>query len=306
MSKLPRVSIENSKSMHAMTRKEEKTRTRQKFFISSDSTTNKPLNPMRFKKRKEVLDTEGWTHLIDKPRKTLQAQKISAAGSSLQIGDFEINGISYLNRTLEEVKKEFYLWQKQWEGSSSCADLKKKIINLKETSKIFEINDFVVLGIGSLLSARREARRCSATQLAAVLTILQVVNKAVPVFVQDPQYLELDEEFISSLGWTTVRDPKAFRLIGESSLVFAIHCYWEIYHAIIKASKPSVLIGTKMDNFEKFDTTSSEELSNKMEIIKRMVEDYQEIDFPQLRHDFSDTVIYWRQSSTNIRLSSHQ
>ncbi|RKF71635.1 hypothetical protein GcM1_250067 [Golovinomyces cichoracearum] len=292
--------------MHDMTGKEEKTRTRQRCFISSDSTTNKPSKPMRFTKRKEVLDTKGWTHVIDKPRKTLQAQKISAAGSSLQIGDFEINGISYLKRTLEEVKKEFHLWQKQWEGSSSCADLKKKIINLKETSKIFEINDLVVLGIGSLLSARREARRCSATQLAAVLTILQVVNKAVPVVVQDPQYLELDEEFISSLGWTTVRDPKAFGLIGESSLVFAIHCYWEIYHAIIKASKPLVLIGTKMDNFENFDTTSSEELSNKMEIIKRMVEDYQEIDFPQLRYDFSDTVIYWRQSSTNIRLSSHQ
>ncbi|TQS39455.1 hypothetical protein Golomagni_00019 [Golovinomyces magnicellulatus] len=294
------------KTMYGMTEKKEKAKARQKCSIPSNSITNKPSNQMRFAKRREVLDTEGWTHVVNKSGKTLQAQKISAAGSPMHIGDFEINGIAYLNRTLEDVKKEFYFWQKQWEGSSSCAELKKKLRNLKETCKTCEINDFVVLGIGSLLSARREARRCSATQLAAVLTIFQVIDKAVPVAVQDPQYLELDEEFISSLGWTVVRDPKAFGLIGENSLVFAIHCYWEIYHSIIKASKPSVLIGTKMNNFEKLDTTSSEELSNKMEIINRIVEDYQEIDFPQLRHDFSDTVIYWRQSLTNITLSPHQ
>jgi hypothetical protein len=32
--------------------------------------------------------------------------------------------------------------------------------------------------------------------------------------------------------------------------------------------------------------------------LERMVEDWDALDFPQLRHDFSDTKIYWRKTST--------
>lgn len=70
--------------------------------------------------------------------------------------------------------------------------------------------------------------------------------------------------------------------------MYAIHCYGSVYKAIAQAEKPRVLRGTDIDNFGKIKT--DKELKGMLEIVK----DCQVFDFPQVRHDFSDTKIYWR------------
>ncbi|RKF63941.1 hypothetical protein OnM2_022101 [Erysiphe neolycopersici] len=251
---------------------------------------------MMFTKRREVVDEEGWTHVIDRVQRAPEIKnKTPVSSSPSHTGDFEVNSIPYINRNLEEVKRDFFHWQKQWDESLACVELRKKIGARKE---ICNIKNIVVLGIGSLLSARREARRCSATQLAAVKTILQVLDdNSVPVVVQDPQYVKMDEEFLTYLGWTVVESPRAFEMISFNSLVFAVHCYRSLYCTIANGCRPAFLIGTKLENFDKLEF--SQKPSAELNALKCMIEGFfDETDFPQMRNDFSDTKIYWRKVST--------
>lgn len=70
---------------------------------------------------------------------------------------------------------------------------------------------------------------------------------------QDPQYTDLDAEFLASLGYTVVQDPEAISKIHESSLVYAIHCYADVYMAVSKALRPSIMVGTDVKNFARFN-----------------------------------------------------
>jgi hypothetical protein len=45
----------------------------------------------------------------------------------------------------------------------------------------------------------------------------------------------------------------AFGHIADSSLVYAIHCYADIYKSISEAPSPAILVGTDVGNFGKFD-----------------------------------------------------
>lgn len=46
----------------------------------------------------------------------------------------------------------------------------------------------------------------------------------------------------------------------------------------------------------------SETSEETTKIFEDMVEGYEKIDFPQLRHDFSDTKIYWRKTEDNSKV----
>ena len=190
-------------------------------------------------KRRQIEDEDGWTYVVDAPKSNKPLPKTSAFHG----GDFEINGVSYINRTLEEMVAEVAHWTKAWEQSEACGQLKEMIQGMK-------IKKIVVLGLGSLQSSRREGRRATATQLAA----LQTLNtEHLPVVFQDPQYTDLDKELLSSLGHVVVPDPEAFAAINAETLVYAIHCYGPIYKKISDGTRPAILIGTDVDNFGRFD-----------------------------------------------------
>ncbi|KAE8454680.1 hypothetical protein EG329_000303 [Mollisiaceae sp. DMI_Dod_QoI] len=235
-------------------------------------------------KRRQVEDSDGWTHIVDTPKATKPAPKIPAFHG----GDFEINGVSYINRSLEEMKDDFAHWKKAWEECVAYEALKQKLEGMEK------VESAVVLGLGSLQSSRREGRRASATQLAALQTIIEILrgDGDLPVVLQDPQYTDLDKEFLVSLGYKVVDDPEAFTYIGTGSLVYAIHCYGPVYKQVSDGPRPAVLIGTNVENFGRFDAS----IEGIKESLEGMVKDCQILDFPQIRHDFSDTKIYWRKA----------
>lgn len=241
-------------------------------------------------KRKEVEDEEGWTHIIDTPRTRSATLKSKSKAPALHGGDFEINGVSYINRTLEELKADYEYWRKAWEESDAHKDLVEKIEVGKEGKR--SVDNVVLLGLGSLQSSRREGRRSSATQLAALQTIIQTLGGDMKLVAQDPQFTDLDKEFLTSLGYTVVEDPEAFKSIEEGSMVYAIHCYARVYKAVSEVPRPVLLIGTDVGNFGRFDTSDAiEDIAKSLE---DMVGGCEQLDFPQIRHDFSDTKIYWR------------
>ncbi|CZT12426.1 uncharacterized protein RAG0_16243 [Rhynchosporium agropyri] len=264
------------------------TKKKKKSFKTKTATPAQPA--IVHTKRKEIEGEDGWIHIVDKPR-SFQPDA-SAKKHILQGGDFEVKGVSYVHRTLVEMKEDFEHWKRSWEDRPTCEILKDK---LKEVEMDRKISNVVVLGLGSLQSARREGRRSSATQLAALQSIVDgLQNKSeIQVVFQDPQFTVLDKEFLVSLGYTVVKDPQAFAEVGEGSLVYAIHCYADVYKAVAERPKPAVLIGTDIGNFARFDA-SEDTMAKELE---KMVDGYEAIEFPQLRHDFSDTKIYLRPTS---------
>lgn len=210
------------------------------------SKAKKPENPKPeyvHTKRRQVEYEDGWTLIVDSPKKNKEVPISAFHG-----GDFEINGVSYVERTLEEMKVDFAHWKKAWEESEACKELKEKLEGLEKIANV------VVLGLGSLQSSRREGRRASATQLAALQTIVGVLKEGDGgIVLQDPQYTELDKEFLGSLGYKVVDDPVAFESIGKRSLVYAIHCYGPVYKSINDGRRPRILIGTDVENFGRFD-----------------------------------------------------
>ncbi|EKD16813.1 hypothetical protein MBM_05282 [Drepanopeziza brunnea f. sp. 'multigermtubi' MB_m1] len=211
----------------------------------------KAANALVHTKRKEVEGHDGWIHIVDKPRSNNTSTKIKT--QLLQGGDFEVNGVSYVNRTLVELKEEFEHFKRSWEDRPACKDLKEK---MRQMEKIQKIENVVVLGLGSLQSARREGRRASSTQLAALQTIVGGLENAfeLGLVFQDPQFTAVDNEFLTSLGYKVVDDPDAFQEIGKGSLVYAIHCYGPVYKSVSERPRPAVLIATDVENFKQFDS----------------------------------------------------
>ncbi|KAK2629145.1 hypothetical protein QTJ16_002248 [Diplocarpon rosae] len=279
---------------------QKKSKTRRSRKKKADADKSPPT--IVHTKRKEVKGNDGWIHIVDKPRSNKANAKASA--QLLHGGDFEINGVAYIHRTLVEMKEDFDHWKRAWEERPACQGLKEKIKDIEIARKIQNV---VVLGLGSLQSARREGRRASSTQLAALQTIVGSLEKGTELQLtfQDPQFTDTDKEFLMSLGYKVVHDPEAFAEVGEGSLVYAIHCYGKLYKSISERPRPAVLIGTDVENFGRFDSQvllrdwwtlltgfrSEHSIANDLDA---MVAGCQIIDFPQLRHDFSETKIYLR------------
>jgi hypothetical protein len=118
-------------------------------------------------KRQQVLDDEGWTHVLDTPRK---ARVVS---EKWHMGDFQIAGVGYVNKTLADLKDDWAFYHKAWDGSAADAELKTR---LEEGEGKVRVRDVVVLGLGSFQSARREGRRATWTQFAALRTLLQILG----------------------------------------------------------------------------------------------------------------------------------
>lgn len=214
-------------------------------------------------KRKQVEDAEGWTHVVG------GGKKVGGGEAWTHAGDFVKDGVAYVERTVEEMRGDLEFYARQWESSEAAKELRGI---LRGRCKVKSV---VCLGLGSLQSARREGRRSSFTQLAALMMILEEfgelglrerrwkckTNKIlggigadkIPCIFQDPQYTETDKEFLTCLAGMVVDDPLAFDYIKEDTLVYAIHCYGPVYKTIGEGPRPAALIGTDVNNFGRFN-----------------------------------------------------
>jgi hypothetical protein len=50
-----------------------------------------------------------------------------------------------------------------------------------------------------------------------------------------------------------VEDPEAFGRITENSLVYAIHCYADVYKSVSEGPRPAIMVGTDVEKFGKFN-----------------------------------------------------
>lgn len=136
--------------------------TNRKKRASGATTTSNTTRPkMVHKKRYEIEDDEGWTHIIPTCRKTIRA------GLEFLGGFIDENS----DRTLGEAMEDYDRSLKQWENSDACAGLKKLLLASAQGKVLVE--NVVCLGLGSLQGF---GARTSYTQLVALRTILDVLG----------------------------------------------------------------------------------------------------------------------------------
>ena len=79
-------------------------------------------------------------------------------------------------------------------------------------------------------------------------------SNSLQTILQEPLFTPLDKTYLSSLpNFKFVNDPEAFTKITEGSLVYAIHCYAQVYKKIAEGVRPAVLVGTDVGNFGRFN-----------------------------------------------------
>ncbi|EHL00154.1 hypothetical protein M7I_3922 [Glarea lozoyensis 74030] len=254
-------------------------------------------------KRKEVLDDEGWTHVVDKPQPKPDVSTTNSEAKEKQelwaiAADFKIGNSYYVDRTLEEYEVEYSRARKTWGKSEACRQL--KIILEGKTEEERDVSNVVCLGLGSLQNARGEGRKASFLQLVALSDFIEALSsQELKVTFQDPAFTDLDIEFLSTLDFAVQTDPDAFELITEKTMVYAIHCYADIYEKVARRGGGKVIVCTDV---EKFGGPSSSISDSTIKILEVMVDGYEKMEFPQIRSDFSDTKIYWRRSSDSAPL----
>lgn len=258
-------------------------------------------------KRQLLDDDEGWTHVVD-AKKTSHIAKVNGDSkddasklSKPLEGDFISGNVAIVTMDLKEVEAEHARFTQQWEASEGCTQLKTIATNRLKDLKITKV---VCLGLGSLQNCFFHARRTSHTQLAALSTIIKTLElRDLKQIAQEPGATALDKEFLKSKGFESLDDPQGIENIDGETLVFAVHCYADLYQQIGKGSQPVVLIASDIErhveNIRMLKSRSEEE-EKKLEELSSLNTGVEVVPFPQIRYDFSDTSIYLKPTSSSV------
>jgi hypothetical protein len=135
----------------------------------------KPEKRIVHTKRQQIEDDDGWTHVIDAPS-SRNSRKVDPEKLGLGVGgDYEINGVWYVNRTTEELARDLEYYTRKWEESEGWETVRRILENGRVKGRK-KAESVVCLGLGSLVSSRREHRRASWTQFVALRGIMGVLG----------------------------------------------------------------------------------------------------------------------------------
>jgi hypothetical protein len=76
-----------------------------------------------------------------------------------------------------------------------------------------------------------------------------VGSQDIKVTFQDPAFTDLDIAFLNTLDFAVRTDPDAFELITEKTLVYAIHCYADVYEKVARRGGGKVIVCTDVEKF---------------------------------------------------------
>ena len=150
------------------------------------------------------------------------------------------------------------MYQQMWLKSDACAVLKSELAKMKGN---LDISNVVCLGLGSFCE---HSRWSSHVQLAGLMTIISYLRKLVfedvsssslicfiaqskKIIAQDPEFNDLDEEFLNTFGIEVVDDPKAFTHIYETTFLYS---FVEIQHVVTEITKrptPAAMVMADVD-----------------------------------------------------------
>lgn len=240
-------------------------------------------------KRLQITDDHGWTHVTKGVNRSRYQRQYSSSDEKLFPTTIP-RGL-----TIRDVKASFNRYLKIWIDSSCSKKLQDGIKETILTSGI-EITSCVCLGLGSLTGGKFP--ETSFFELAALVTILEFLgekHRISTVYMQDPVFNSLDEEFLCSMGYTVVPNPVAFTKIDKATFLFAPHLEWPIYSTALQNTSPGLCIGNDVQEY--LDSPLKAASSTEARVaFQTFVERYQSLAMPGFDRSSwcESTNIYWR------------
>lgn len=77
-----------------------------------------------------------------------------------------------------------------------------------------------------------------------------MADQPIECFYQEPRFAQPDKDFVESLGGKIVDSPGVYDMTDESTLVFGVHLYRDIWAAALKKSLPAIFVGTGWNVWE--------------------------------------------------------
>ena len=240
------------------------------------------------KKRIQTTDDQGWTHVSKGTNRSKYQRRYSFSDEKLSPTAIP-RGL-----TIQDVNISFNRCLKIW-INSLC--LKKLQDSIKDTilASDIEITSCVCLGLGSLTGGKFP--ETGFFELAALVTILEFLNEKhniSTVYVQDPVFNSLDEEFLCSQGYIVVPNPVGLAKIDQTTFVFAPHLEWPVYCTALQNTFPCLCIGN--DICEYLDSPLKAASTEAKSVFQTLVETHQSIAMPDFDRSSwcESTKIYWR------------
>ena len=239
-------------------------------------------------KRLQITDDHGWTHVSRGTNKSRYQPQYS-------FGDEKLSStLIPRGLAIQDVNTSFNRYLKLW-VDSSCS--KKLRDGIKDTilATDMEITSCVCLGLGSFTGGKRP--ETSFFELAALVTILDFLgekHKISTVYMQDPVFNLLDEEFLCSLGYIIVPNPVGFTKIDQSTFLFAPHLEWPVYSTALQNTSPGLCIGNDIQEY--LDSPLKAASTEARTVFQSFAERYQSLAMPDFDRSSwcESTNMYWR------------
>ena len=244
-------------------------------------------------KRLQITDDHGWTHVTKGTHRSRHQRQYSPSDETLSPTTIP-RGL-----TIRDVNTSFNRYLKIWIDSPCSQKLQDGLKDSILASDNIELTSCVCLGLGSLTGGKFP--ETSFFELAALVTILEVLNqkkkhKVSTVYMQDPVFNSLDEDFLrSSMGYVVVSTPLAFTKIDHATFLFAPHLEWPVYSTALRDTPPGLCIGNDIQEY--LDAPPKAAASTEARVVFRtFAERYQSFVMPGFERSSwcESTNVYWR------------
>lgn len=244
------------------------------------------------RRRMQITDDSGWTHIS---KGTIKQKHQLHSTTWPDRNEKLLPTAIPQGLTLRSVSSSFDRYTKLWKDSPCLKNL-KTIIQDNILASDIEITNCVCLGLGSF--AGGTFPETSFFELAALDTVLELLRQKHDinqVYMQEPVYNTLDEDFLRSLGYQIVPSPEGFEKVNKTSFLFAPHLEWPIYLTALQNALPSLCIGNSMQGYLESPT---ERTSSEARIVfQDSVDRYSSRAMPDFDRSSwcESTAIYWRE-----------
>lgn len=137
---------------------------------------------------------DGWTHVSRGKRK----EPVYIHGLNPQARDI----------TVAKIRADFESKKRQW-LNSNCFQQVRQILDRQKPEEGWRIGNAVCLATGSFSRDNLQNRHRSLMQFVAFVTVVQHLQKAqatkILCYAQEPEYTPVDEDFLASMGFNTLR-----------------------------------------------------------------------------------------------------
>lgn len=194
--------------------------------------------------RRKTRRRGGKSHQVINPGLKPQAAAPAPAPRQAAASDLSVQDIQAQHKRIYD----------QW-LDSDCHKNLQQLVNTKANP--VPISQAVCFGIGTFdpEDGAWEVRRRTHVQLAAFLQTVSLLEHrqktSIKCFFQEPVFSPNDADFIRQLGHSVVDTPAGFELIDESTLVYGVHLYRQVYSQAIGKAIPAVFVGTGYNVWDK-------------------------------------------------------